>query len=234
MDQQETRTVPAGENIRPAQSAPAPAAFSDEERAKISEMASAAMQFALNRQRAWEQDAGEDLSLAREIRKIFAGEDAQTILERIARQQEPPRLKQAQEQSADERQLTQIRDELLAQKRARDERVAFARDLARQEAEIRLESEQFDLEQAMASSPAFRALVLSGEPVSRALDYIEPERRDQRVERALTERIRRRGLRPEGIGQANRPSVQAEDAQMSEEQLRAIDARLKRGEKVYI
>ena len=85
----------------------------------------------------------------------------------------------------------------------------------------------------MNASPAFRALLLAGEPVDRALDYVRPERGARRAEAEAMDRIRRRNARPDPMarsGASAAPDVSA----MTEDELRRIDERVKRGERVVI
>ena len=110
----------------------------------------------------------------------------------------------------------------------------FARSLLTQEDSIRQQRPDFDLEKLLREEGAFRALILAGESVERALAYIEPEAGAKRVEMEVIERIKRRNARPQPIGTANRQPERSAEERLSEEEMGRIDAQLKRGHKVYL
>ncbi|MEA4898314.1 hypothetical protein ACH6CV_11535 [Bacillota bacterium Meth-B3] len=112
--------------------------------------------------------------------------------------------------------------------------LAFARSLLAQEDAILKTRPDFDLEGMLREHSAFRALVLAGEPVERALNYVSPGEDERQVERAVLERIRRRATRPQPMGSANRPARPSAQERLSEEEVARIDAQLKRGQKVYL
>ncbi|NLG25501.1 MAG: hypothetical protein GX558_09105 [Clostridiales bacterium] len=188
---------------------------------------------------AWDSAAAEDLMLARELRRRYGDIDAGEALRALTnlRDRGADAAEAADGAPAEPMPDAAAIDEArrhLAQTRARDEaRAQFVRSLLKQEEAVRREHPDFDLARAIEQSPAFRALILAGEPVGRALDYLRPDEAMARAEQRVAERIRRRSLAPRPIVSAN-GRAGAGVADMSDAQLRAIDEKLKRGERVYI
>lgn len=114
------------------------------------------------------------------------------------------------------------------------DRRALVAALIEQEDRIRASEPDFDLYALLNESPPFRALILIGEPVEKALRYVRPEQEAQRAEAAVLERIRKRTLRPAGIDSRNRSAEPDPAERLDEDELRRIDALLKRGQKVYL
>ena len=149
---------------------------------------------------------------------------------------------QEAEPSAEEaliEQLTEIAAGMLAEKaetpaQPEDPKLTLIRSILEQESEIRKEVPDFEVEAMMRQSPAFRALVLIGEPVNRALEYAEPERAAKRIEEEVLSRIRKRNLRPAPIAAQNPAPEPSPEDRLTGEEIRRIDALLKRGEKVYL
>lgn len=110
----------------------------------------------------------------------------------------------------------------------------FARHLLEQEDAIKKTRPDFDLEQMLREQSAFRALILAGEPVERAMAYVEPGEGVRKVEMEVVERIKRRGTRPQAMGSANRPPERSVEERLDDEEMGRIDAQLKRGHKVYL
>ncbi len=115
-----------------------------------------------------------------------------------------------------------------------ERQLAFAKSLLEQEDAIRQTRPDFDLERMLREEGAFRALVLAGEPVERALQYIEPGEGAKRAEQEVLERIRRRATRPQAMGSVNRPGEVSAQERLNDDEISRIDAQLKRGHKVYL
>jgi hypothetical protein len=159
----------------------------------------------------WTDEAGDDLLVARALQREHPQIDLRALLAQVIELRE--------------------RQSTLARERQRAE---FVRDLREQEDALRLSEPDFDLLEAISRYPAFRALILSGEPVERAFNYIDPERLRRASEQAIVERIRLRNARPQSIGAANASAQPIDPANMSEEELRRLDERVKRGERVTL
>ena len=149
---------------------------------------------------------------------------------------EPP---EAVDEAAALSEIACLAAELAAAKAAewaapQDDRIALSRSLIAQEDEIRKTEPEFALQELMEASAAFRALVMAGERVAKALEYVQPERAQKRLEEEVLLRIRKRNLRPQGIGEQNKAPEPATEERLSESEMRRIDAQLKRGQKVYL
>lgn len=209
-------------------------AQSEEERAereRLMEVASLAAHLTLRKQQAWEEEAGEDLILARELRRLHEGESTQEILAQLneARdRQAAERLNMAPEE------LTALREQLMRRRRQEQARHRFAEELMRQEEEMRRVQPDFDLAQSIRTSPAFRALILAGEPVERATAYLHPEAGVRLAEKQVAQRMRRRAGRPQSLAAPGPSRRQPTVDTMSEAELRRIDEKLKRGEHVRL
>ncbi len=198
---------------------------------ELRRMAEVAARMTLMRQQQWEQAAGEDLMLARALRRAHGGQDTQEILARLNAERD----RQAAERlNMSPEELTAIRDGLTRRRDQNKARSEFARELMRQEAQVRSLRPDFDLAAAIEGSPAFRALILAGEPVARALAYLDPEGARREAEREVAERIRRRSRRAQPMNAAGRPARPLSIDTMTEAELRRIDDKLKRGEHVRI
>ena len=114
------------------------------------------------------------------------------------------------------------------------DRVSLTRSLIEQEDEIRKSEPDFSLQTLMETSEAFCALLMAGESVARALEYVQPERIHRRLEDEVLARVRKRNLRPQGMNEQNRSAEPSAEERLSEEEMRRIDAQLKRGQKVYL
>ena len=159
----------------------------------------------------WAEGAGEDLIAAREVQRINPDLDWPTILGHVTKWREG---------------RTEFEMDRL--------RLEYVKSLREQEDAIREGEPEFDLSRAVGESPALRALILAGEPVARALEYAEPERAARRIEREVLERIRRRNARPEPIGAANGAEARFDPAGMTEGELRRLEERVRRGERVAL
>jgi len=159
----------------------------------------------------WTEEAGDDLLVARELHKAHPDADISGLLAQVIELRE--------------RQSTLERER---------QRAEFVRNLREQEDAIRADDPDFDLLSAISQSPALRALILSGEPLERALHYVDPERMRQKIEREIIERIRRRNARPQPMDAANARARPIDLDSMSEDELRRIDERVKRGERVTL
>jgi len=159
----------------------------------------------------WSEAAGDDLLVARDLKKNHPEIDLRSLLA----------------------QVIELRERQSTIRQAR-QRAELVQSLRAQEDDIRRDDPGFDLTEAIRRSPAFRALILSGEPIERALNYIEPERLQGRIEAAILEKIRRRNERPQPIAAANARAQRIDPRYMSEEELRRIDERVKRGERIVL
>ena len=202
-----------------------------EERERLLEVAELAARLTLMHQRAWEQEAGEDLILARELRRLHEGESTQEILAQL----NEARDRQAAEQmNMPPEELMALREQLTRRREQEDARHRFAQTLLRQEEALRRTQPDFDLAECIRRSPAFRALILAGEPVERAAAYLDPEAGRRLAEQQVAQRMRRRAGRPRSLSAPgpSRPQVTVDT--MSEAELRRIDEKLKRGEHVRL
>jgi len=115
---------------------------------------------------------------------------------------------------------------------------ALARQWLDEEERIRLDEPEFDLLEAVAGSAAFRALVLAGESVGSAWRYSTMDQRLKEAEKLGGERMLRRlrenAARPVPMAAGGASANGSDAARLSDEEMRRIDERLKRGEKVYL
>lgn len=209
-------------------------AQTEEERAeqeRLLEVAELAARLTLMKRRAWEEEAGEDLLLARELRRLHEGESAQEILAQL---NEARDRQAAQRLNLPPEELIALRERLTRRREQQEARHRFAEALMRQEEEMRRIQPDFDLTQCIRSSPAFRALILAGEPVERAMGYLYPEAGRRLAEQQVAERMRRRAGRPHSLSAPGPRGRQATVDTMSEAELRRIDEKLKRGEHVRL
>ena len=203
----------------------------EEEERRLMEVAELAARLTLVRQSQWEQEAGEDLMLARELRRLHAGEDTAQILAHLneARDRQAAcRLGMLPEE------LMQLREKLLTRREQIRSRHRFAQNLLQQEAKMRMTVPEFDLAEHVRCYPAFRALILVGEPVERALAYLNPEIGRKMAEQQIAQRMRRRAGRPKTLSAPGPSRRQITVDTMSEADLRRIDEKLKRGEHVRL
>ena len=202
-----------------------------EERERLLEVAELAARLTLMHQRAWEEEAGEDLILARELRRLHEGESVQEIL---------AQLNEARDRQAAERlnlepeELMALREQLMRRREQQDARHRFAQALIAQEEAMRRMRPDFDLTECIRRSPAFRALILAGEPVERAAAYLDPEAGRRMAEQEVAQRMRRRASRPRSLSAPGPSRRQVTVDTMSEAELRRIDEKLKRGEHVRL
>lgn len=110
--------------------------------------------------------------------------------------------------------------------------------LLEQAGEIRRWWPEFDLEREM-QDPLFSVLAAGGYPLARIVAFVYPDRaRAQALMEAEEEilgRIRSRNLRPATIGHANVGANTAIDVSaLSDEQIGAIDRRVRRGERIVL
>ena len=199
--------------------------------AQLRRIAEAAARLTLLRQQQWEAAAGEDLLLARAIRSAHPGADTQEILSGLNRQRDE---QAAQRLNMTSEELEQLRDSLRTRRDSERARSDFARELLRQEEDVRRNLPDFDLAGTISASPAFRALILAGEPVEKALAYLNPEQYARLAESRVAERIRKRCARAQPLSAAGRPHTPVTVDTMTEAELRRIDDKLKRGEHVKI
>ena len=202
-----------------------------EERERLMEVAELAARLTLMHRQAWEEEAGEDLILARELRRLHEGESVQEIL---------AQLNEARDRQAAERlnmnpeELMALRERLMRRREQQDARHRFAQTLIAQEEVMRRVKPDFDLTECIRRSPAFRALILAGEPVERAVAYLDPEAGRRLAEQEVAQRMRRRASRPRTLSAPGPSRRQVTVDTMSEAELRRIDEKLKRGEHVRL
>lgn len=105
-----------------------------------------------------------------------------------------------------------------------------------QQAEALSEKMPFDLAREM-ENPVFAMLLATDAPLRDVMEYVHPELKSQRLradaEREVVERIRARNQRPAPLTRAN-ASSQMDVAALTDEQIREIDRRVKRGERVVL
>ncbi|MDL2225302.1 hypothetical protein LJC20_03720 [Eubacteriales bacterium OttesenSCG-928-M02] len=96
----------------------------------------------------------------------------------------------------------------------------------------------FDMEKEFERNPMFALMLASGFDPQRVYSFFYPveERRSLKaaVEREVMDRIRLRNTRPVPMGSANTTGSQRDISRMTEEEIRDIDARVKRGERVRL
>lgn len=202
-----------------------------EERERLMEVAELAARLTLMHQAAWEEEAGEDLILAREVRRLHEGESVQEILAKL----NEARDRQAAERlNMDPEELMALREQLMRRREQQDARHRFAQALIAQEEVMRRVKPDFDLAECIRRSPAFRALILAGEPVERAAAYLDPEAGRRMAEQEVAQRMRRRASRPRSLSAPGPSRRQVTVDTMSEAELRRIDEKLKRGEHVRL
>lgn len=113
---------------------------------------------------------------------------------------------------------------------------AFLVDIA-QQAEALSQEMDFDLAREM-ENPVFAMLLATGAPLRDVMEYVHPEQKAARLradaEREVIERIRARNQRPASLQRANASQSQLDVSALSDEQIRDIDRRVKRGERVVL
>ena len=114
-------------------------------------------------------------------------------------------LNEARDRQAAERlnmnpeELMALRERLMRRREQQDARHRFAQTLIAQEEVMRRVKPDFDLTECIRRSPAFRALILAGEPVERAVAYLDPEAGRRLAEQEVAQRMRRRASRPRSL-----------------------------------
>ena len=165
------------------------------------------------------------------MRRLHEGESVQEIL---------AQLNEARDRQAAERlnlepeELMALREQLMRRREQQDARHRFAQTLIAQEEVMRRVKPDFDLTECIRRSPAFRALILAGEPVERAVAYLDPEAGRRLAEQEVAQRMRRRASRPRSLSAPGPSRRQVTVDTMSEAELRRIDEKLKRGEHVRL
>lgn len=100
----------------------------------------------------------------------------------------------------------------------------------------------FDLDEAMSNNAEFRRLVVNNVPIKTAYEVLNRDKINQRVakvtydrtEKAVVDRIKARGVRPDenGSGSTSAKAVEFDPANLTKEQREDIRRRVKMGEKI--
>ncbi|MGI6168255.1 MAG: hypothetical protein ACOYI4_00875 [Christensenellales bacterium] len=109
-------------------------------------------------------------------------------------------------------------------------------ELLEQADEVRRWWPEFNLEAEM-QDPLFALLAASGYPLGQVVAFVYPDQAKERAkseaEQEVLQRIRSRNLRPASMGYANvGGSVGIDIASLTDEEIGAIDRRVRRGERV--
>lgn len=119
-----------------------------------------------------------------------------------------------------------------------NEQRRFLTEVIRAEEEIRKEDPYFDLGEELKRNPMFALMIANGYDAKRVYEFFYPIRHrgnlKKAVEREIMDRIRLRNTRPQTMGTANAAMSVRDISKLSDDEIRQIDARIKKGERVRL